>query len=120
MNDTAGHLGLRRAIENGTPEKAHREDEYNFIDLTRIGWMTAKDRVIVDDEAQGSNMIQGVFQLQHRMGVSLEDFRSYWLDVHAPIVRSLPGLRYYVQCLTLDDTYGWGDPRWDGVEEILV
>jgi uncharacterized protein (TIGR02118 family) len=52
------------------------------------------------------------------MGMTVEDFRAYWADVHAPIVKSIPGLRYYQQCTVLDEAYHWGDPRWDGAEEI--
>ena len=59
--------------------------------------------------------------MRRRLGMSVDDFRGYWLEVHAPIVRTLPGLRHYQQCVVLDDVYGpegMADPRWDGVEEI--
>ena len=79
--------------------------------------MTATDRVIVDGRLR-SGMIQGVFQLRRKLGLRLAEFRSYWLQVHAPIVQSLPGLRHYQQCLVLDDSYGYGEPYHDGVEEI--
>ena len=79
--------------------------------------MTATDRVIVDGRLR-SGMIQGVFQLRRKLGLPLAEFRSYWLQVHAPIVQSLPRLRHYQQCLVLDDYYGYGEPYHDGVEEI--
>ncbi len=100
---------------------AYPADEENFIDLGRTAYLSASDRVIVDSNARRSGMIQGVFQLRRRSGVSLEDFRGYWKDVHAPIVRTLPGLVFYQQCPVLDEVYGpagMADPRWDGVEEI--
>jgi uncharacterized protein (TIGR02118 family) len=100
---------------------AYPADEENFIDLGRTAYLSATDRVIVNSDERHSGMIQGLFQLRRRVGMALEEFRGYWLDVHAPIVRTLPGLRHYQQCLALDEAYGpdgMADPRWDGVEEI--
>ena len=99
---------------------AYPADEENFIDLGRTAYLSAIDRVIVEGDRH-SGMIQGLFPLRRRLGMSVDDFRGYWLDVHAPIVRTLPGLRHYQQCVVLDDVYGpagMADPRWDGVEEI--
>ena len=109
-------LGQLSVLEN--PNSPFKRDEHNFIDLSRIGWMLAQDKVMLQGEALSSGMIQGVFLLQHQMGVTVEDFRSYWAELHAPIVKALPGLRHYQQCVQLDETYHWGDPRWDGAEEI--
>ncbi|MGO9056551.1 MAG: EthD family reductase [Candidatus Binataceae bacterium] len=109
-------LGQLSVLEN--PNSPFKRDEHNFIDLSRIGWMLAQDKVLVQAEALRSGMIQGIFQLQHKLGVKVEDFRTYWHEVHAPIAEALPGLRHYQQCVQLDETYHWGDPRWDGVEEI--
>jgi uncharacterized protein (TIGR02118 family) len=100
---------------------AYPADEENFIDLGRTAYLSATDRVIVNSDERHSGMIQGLFQLRRRLGMPIEDFRGYWLDVHAPIVRTLPGLRHYQQCPMLDESYGpegMADPRWDGVEEI--
>jgi uncharacterized protein (TIGR02118 family) len=102
---------------NEEGSKIRVADEEHFIDAFHTGWMAAADRVILQGE-QKSNMIQGVFQLTHKFGVTLEGFRDYWLNVHAPIVRTLPGLRHYQQCPVVDDAYRYGDQRWDGVEEI--
>ena len=109
-------LGQLSVVEN--PNSPFKRDEHNFIDLARIGWMLTQDHVLLQAEALSSGMIQGIFQLQHKMGVKVEDFRSYWAEVHAPIAKSLPGLRHYQQCAQVDESYHWGDPRWDGVEEI--
>ena len=106
---------LSRDREQGASSRI--ADEVNFIDAGRTEWMTAADRVIVDGQLR-PGMIQGVFQLRRKLGMRLADFRSYWLERHAPIVRSLPGLRQYQQCLVLDESYGYGEPYHDGVEEI--
>jgi uncharacterized protein (TIGR02118 family) len=100
---------------------AYPADEDNFIDLGRTAYLSAADRVIVSSNARRLGMIQGLFQLRRRQGISVEDFRSYWSEVHAPIVRTLPGLLHYQQCAVLDEVYGpvgMCDPRWDGVEEV--
>jgi uncharacterized protein (TIGR02118 family) len=107
-------LGVSDREKGGSSRIA---DEINFIDAGRTQWMTATDRVIVDGRLR-SGMIQGVFQLRRKLGLPLAEFRSYWLQVHAPIVQSLPRLRHYQQCLVLDDYYGYGEPYHDGVEEI--
>jgi uncharacterized protein (TIGR02118 family) len=112
-NKTLGQLSV---LEQ--PNSPFKRDEHNFIDLSRIGWMLTTDHAIVQAPELRSGMIQGLFQLQHRMGVKVEDFRSYWSEVHAPIVKTLPGLRHYQQCVVLDECYHWGDPKWDGIEEI--
>jgi uncharacterized protein (TIGR02118 family) len=100
----------------------YKADEVNFIDLTRSTYMAGTDRVLVDCEDRRSGMIQGVFQIRRPYGMTIPGFRSYWLDVHAPIVKTLPGLRHYQQVVVLDDVYGPPqfeiDPRFDGVEEI--
>ena len=100
------------------PNSPFKRDEFNFIDLSRIGWMFTQDTPMMEAGGLASGMIQGIFQLQHKMGMTVEDFRSYWAEVHAPIVKAIPGLRYYQQCTVLDEAYHWGDPRWDGAEEI--
>jgi uncharacterized protein (TIGR02118 family) len=92
-------------------------DEEHFIDQSHTGWMAVRDRVIVEGNLN-SDMIQGVFQLTHRMGMTLDEFRRYWVEVHEPIVRALPGLIHYQQCLEPEEAYAYGDIRWDGVEEI--
>jgi uncharacterized protein (TIGR02118 family) len=101
--------------EKGTSSRI--ADEINFIDSSRIEWMITTDRVIHEGH-QVSGMIQGLFQLRRKLGMRLSEWRSHWLEVHAPIVRALPGLRHYQQCLVPDDYYGYGEPYHDGVEEI--
>jgi uncharacterized protein (TIGR02118 family) len=94
-------------------------DEPNFIDMTRVEWLMTTDRVIVDGP-QTPHLIKTVFQLKRRSGMSLADFRKYWLEVHGPIVAKLPGLRRYVQCHTVDAAYQYAEPKWDGVAQLWV
>lgn len=108
----SGQLSMR-----DNPNSPFKRDEPNFIDLSRIGFMNTTDQVIVDGPRK-SGMVQGQFQLTHKMGLTIEEFRSYWAEVHAPIVKALPGLRHYQQAVVRDEVYGLGDPRWDGVEQV--
>jgi uncharacterized protein (TIGR02118 family) len=106
---------LQSKLEEGT--KIRVADEEHFIDPRHTGWMATTDRIVVDGNLK-SDMIQGIFQLTHRMGMAIDGFRRYWVEVHEPIVRSLPGLIHYQQCLEPEEAYTYGDVRWDGVEEI--
>lgn len=94
-------------------------DEPNFIDMNRVEWLVTHDRVIVDGP-QTPQQVKLIFQLRRKFGMSLADFRQYWLDEHGPIVCKLPGLRRYVQCHTVDAAYRYAEPRWDGVAQLWV
>lgn len=51
-------------------------------------------------------MIKLVFALRRRSDLSREEFQRYWLEQHAPLVRSYAdvlGIRRYVQVHTLPD-----------------
>jgi uncharacterized protein (TIGR02118 family) len=92
-------------------------DERNFIDLTRVEWMVTQDHVIADGPT-GANLIKGVWQLKSKPGMTLSDFRKYWLGVHGPLALKLPGLRHYVQSHLIDEAYLYAEPRFDGVAQL--
>ena len=50
--------------------------------------------------------------------MNVEDFQHYWRTQHGPIVPKTPGLRRYVQCHVLPETYQEGPPVYDGVAEL--
>ena len=74
-------------------------------------------------------MVKLVFCCRRNPALSPEEFRRYWLDEHAPLVRSLrdtfPSMRRYVQRHTLDTpandavraSRGSGEP-YDGITEV--
>jgi len=92
-------------------------DERNFIDLKRVEWMMTEDHVIVDGPV-GSPLVKGVYQLKHRDGMSLDEFRKYWIEVHGNLGSELPGLRRYVQSHLVDDAYLYARPHFDGVAQL--
>jgi uncharacterized protein (TIGR02118 family) len=51
--------------------------------------------------------------LKRPEGMSVEEFRRWWLEVHAPKVKKWPGLKAYSVNLTLAD-----DAPFDGVAEV--
>ncbi len=92
-------------------------DEAKFIDLNRVEWQVTTDHVMIDG-ATRPGMAKAVFQIRGKPGLSLPDFKKYWLNVHGPIVKKCPGLRRYVQCHAVEGAYAYGNPRWDGVAEL--
>ena len=74
-------------------------------------------------------MIKLIFCLRRKSGMSLAEFQDYWLNTHAPLVRSHAKtlrIRRYVQTHTLDDpatqqaiARARGAPEaFDGVAEL--
>jgi uncharacterized protein (TIGR02118 family) len=92
-------------------------DEPNFIDLTRVEWLATRDHVIVEGPTGGS-MVKGIYQLKRMAGMSLDEFRKYWIEVHGGLGSKLPGLRRYVQSHLIDEAYLYAEPRYDGVAQL--
>jgi uncharacterized protein (TIGR02118 family) len=92
-------------------------DEPNFIDMSRSDWMMTEDHVILDGPSS-PKLVKGVWRFRHMFGMSVADFRRYWLETHGPLALKLPGLRRYVQSHTIDAAYRYAEPRWDGVAQL--
>lgn len=92
-------------------------DERNFIDLRRVEWMATQDHVIIDGSIN-ANMIKGVWQLKRLPGMSLDEFRRYWIEVHGAMGHKVPGFRRYVQSHLVDEAYLYATPEYDGVVNI--
>jgi uncharacterized protein (TIGR02118 family) len=102
--------------------KAFLRDEDNFMHPGRKCTISTNDHIIVEAPRR-SGMISATFLVRRCLELKLDEFRDYWFNVHAPIARTIPGLVHYQICPVVDPVYmsygGWGDPRWDGVEQIL-
>ena len=92
-------------------------DEPNFIDMQRVEFQPTEDRVILEGNPK-PGAVKGLYRIKRRPEFTVEQFRRYWLEVHADYGLRLPGLRRYVQCLTTDVSYRNGEPAWDGVAQI--
>ena len=84
--------------------------------------ISTNDHIIVEADRR-SGMISATFLLRRSLQLTLPEFRDYWMNVHAAIAKTIPGLKHYQICPVVDAVYmsqgGWGDPRWDGVEQLL-
>jgi uncharacterized protein (TIGR02118 family) len=49
--------------------------------------------------------------------MSREEFRNYWRNTHAPILKEISGLRGYVKNHALEDLEG-NEPPYDGFGEL--
>jgi uncharacterized protein (TIGR02118 family) len=72
-------------------------------------------------------VIKSVSVLTRKGGMSVEEFQTYWRDVHGPLVARVPGLRRYIQSQTLPELYeaekppdfdGIAETWWDSVEAM--
>jgi len=116
LEDEAAMTALRTSPEYLQGALA---DEPNFIDMNRVEWMLTNDHVILDG-LQSPSQVKLIFQLKRKAGWSLADARKYWLEVHGPIVKKLPGLRRYVQSHLIDAAYTYAEPKWEGVAQLWV
>lgn len=92
-------------------------DEGNFIDLKRVEWMATQDHVIVDGPS-GASLIKAIYQLKKLDGMSVDEFRKYWIEIHGGLGSKLPGLRRYVQSHLIDEAYAYARPHFDGVAQL--
>jgi uncharacterized protein (TIGR02118 family) len=97
--------------------KLFKADEANFVDGSRAENLSTVDHVMRDGE-RVKGMVKGMFLVKRRPGMTVEDFRKHWLEVHAPLALEGLELRRYVQCHTIDSVYHFCEPRWDGVAHL--
>ncbi len=98
-----------------------RDDEVNFMDSSNAIVVMVEERVILpgdEDRRDGIKLIAGV---KRKNGLTLEEFREYWRDKHAPLALTVlpkaPNVQRYVHnyALTME---GLGEPAFDGIGEI--
>ncbi len=62
-------------------------------------------------------MIKAFNFFKRKPGLSVADFRKYWLNEHAEIIRAIPELRKYIASITLPSAYKNREPLYDGISE---
>lgn len=62
-------------------------------------------------------MVKAFNFFKRKPGLSVDDFRNYWLNQHAAIIREIPELRKYVASITLPSAYRNHEPLHDGISE---
>jgi uncharacterized protein (TIGR02118 family) len=63
-------------------------------------------------------MVKAFNFFKRKPGLSVDDFRNYWLNEHAAIIRRIPELRKYVASITLPSSYRNREPLFDGISEV--
>jgi uncharacterized protein (TIGR02118 family) len=64
-------------------------------------------------------MIKSIVFFRRKPGMTVEEFRRYWLEEHPTVVTQLPGVRRYVQSHPTMSAYDGGrQPDYDGVAEV--
>ena len=54
---------------------------------------------------------------KRKPGLSVDDFRNYWLNEHAAIIRAIPEIRKYVASIAIPSSYRNHEPIYDGISE---
>jgi uncharacterized protein (TIGR02118 family) len=62
-------------------------------------------------------MLKFIVVLHRRKGLTPEQFRTYFIEVHQPLAQKIPGLRRYKQNFVLPDPKR-KRPEWDCVVEL--
>lgn len=62
-------------------------------------------------------MVKAFNFFKRKPGLGVDDFRNYWLNEHAAIIRAIPELRKYVASITLPSASRNREPLYDGVSE---
>lgn len=110
----ADDTGALRAMTRSPEHAGVQADEARFIDRTSMGVIITEDHVIKDGPVP-PDAVKSVAFLTRKPGLSVEDFQRHWLEMHAPIAATLPGLRRYVQSHTRRPAYEAGRvPAYDG------
>jgi uncharacterized protein (TIGR02118 family) len=63
-------------------------------------------------------MFKVLFFARKHPSLTMEQFKEYALETHAPLVEAIPGLRGYVQNFAVSDEAADGPP-YDNVVELL-
>lgn len=97
-----------------------RLDEPNWAAFWQTLVLDTTAHVLMEGEPlkKDSKLVKMFVLLKRKPGMSLADFRQYWLETHGPLVLNLPGVRRYLQCHVVDGFYAVGESRFDGVEQI--
>ena len=63
-------------------------------------------------------MVKLVYCFARNPDLTLEEFASYWRDVHGPIAARIPGIRRLVQSVAVHDSKDAFPPSFDGMAEL--
>jgi uncharacterized protein (TIGR02118 family) len=129
--DGIAELWFDASLRSGTVDDARRagqdllDDERRFIDLGESPIWMAEEIVLRTGATTGVRLTAA---LRRAAGISREEFRRHWREVHGPLALANPdvfGFRHYVQLHTPDDAESFAPALarrapapFDGVSEI--
>jgi uncharacterized protein (TIGR02118 family) len=131
--DGVAELWFDAARATGSPEEQRAaatmllEDEARFIDLSASPIWLATEHVMADGPTEG---LRSTTAVRRRPGLTREQFRRHWAEVHGPLATSRPdvfGITRYVQLHAPDDAETFppalvrGAPEpYDGLAEVYT
>ena len=69
-------------------------------------------------EFYSSPSIKGLYAFRRKQDMPVEEFQQYWWHNHGPIASLTEGATCYVQTHITLESYGQGNPPFDGVTEL--
>jgi len=98
-----------------------RDDEENFIDRGSTTVAIVEEKVIIPGDDARKDGIKLIAAVKRKSGLTLDEFREYWRDKHAPLALTVlpnaPSVNRYVHNYGLA-LEGLGEPVFDGIGEI--
>lgn len=100
----------------GTPQYADvLADEANFIDRSTLRNLVTDEHAIKDAGAPASG-VKRIDFVTRQPGPAVDEFRSYWREVHGPACAAIPAVRRLVLNPVRRSVYDSGrTPAYDGV-----
>jgi len=126
------HQGIAEIwLENDEEQLASLQSD-EFLQGARLdepNWAAFWLTIVVDTEAheivtgaplnaKDPSWVKLTVLMKRRPGLDLSRYRRLTLDLYAPIVAQLPGLRRYLHCHTRDGFYTFGEAGFDSVEQL--
>jgi uncharacterized protein (TIGR02118 family) len=76
-----------------------------------------EENIIIDGPTTPS-MVNAIFMVCRKPGLDHRDFFQHWSEVQVPLASKLPGLRRYIQCPAVLDSFLRGGSTHDGWSEF--
>jgi uncharacterized protein (TIGR02118 family) len=100
-----------RAMTKSPAYRALIEDEAQFIDRAKMGFIVTEEHVAKD----GYGAVKAIELFTRRPDLSVDAFQHHWRTAHAALAIKVPGIRRYVMSATRASAYGSGrTPAYDG------
>jgi uncharacterized protein (TIGR02118 family) len=111
------NIDAMRRIANLPASKAASDDDANFIDMSKFGFILTRERAIKENPVEQGAPKYIAF-ITRKQSLTHDQFTAHWRGNHAALGAAVPGVRRYVQSHVLPSAYKPGrSPMFDGVAE---